>query len=237
MKTQMKPAIQMAASPKRTWRRVGKWTLVSLVSLVVVMSAAFFLLSGTFVGPALAPLRLPVLSAAANAGVASLNGTWKAGSGSIAGFRVQESFLTQSGILVGRSSAVTGSLSIAPHQISSGSFQVDLRKLTVGGKPNTSFFDLLETTTYPNAALTLRTPLDFQSLSGTGQTISATANGVLTLHGISHPVSFTVLARYNGSVLEALGTVPLVTSDWGIKSPFGVHKNATIEFLVVLHHA
>jgi polyisoprenoid-binding protein YceI len=56
----------------------------------------------------------------------------------------------------------------------------------------------------------------------------------LTMHGITHALTLTVIARSNGSVLEATGSAPVLASDWGIKSPFGVHNNAVIEFLVVL---
>lgn len=45
---------------------------------------------------------------------------------------------------------------------------MDLRKLTVGGKPNTSFFNLLDTSTYPDAMLILSQPMVFQSLPSTG---------------------------------------------------------------------
>lgn len=140
----------------------------------------------------------------------------------------------QSGTIVGRTSEVTGSLVIFHQEIASGSFQVDLSKLTIGGKQNASFFQLLDTSTYPMATLTLTQPIVFPSLSTNGQTIESQATVSLAMHGITHAVTLTIMARYNGSVLEATGSVSVRASDWGIKSPFGVHNNAVIEFLVVL---
>jgi hypothetical protein len=216
-------------------RRIVKWTIIGLVTAFVILVAGLFIFSGSIVGPAPAPLHLPQLSPATqSASTASPDGTWRAGDGSVAGFRVQESFLVQSGTIVGRTSAVTGSLVITHNEISSGSFQVDLSKLTIGGKQNASFFQLLETSKYPGATLTLTKPIVFTSMPTNGQTISSQATVSLAMHAITHAVTFTVMARYNGSVLEAVGSAPILASDWRIKSPFGIQNNALIEFLVVL---
>ncbi|HEX8032904.1 MAG TPA: YceI family protein, partial [Ktedonobacterales bacterium] len=164
-------------------------------------------------------------------------GTWIAGDGSVAGFRAKESFLTQSGTIVGRTSAVTGSLVIAENEISSGSFHVDLRtlKVIVQGKRNTTIYQVLDTNQYPEATLTLTQPIAFASAPTNGQTILSHATGALAMHGITHPVTFTILARYSGAALEAAASASVPVSDWGIQSPFGIHNTAVIEFLVVLH--
>lgn len=221
----------------KTVRRIAMWTIIGLVVAFALFLAGLLLFPGAIVGPAPAPLQLPSRSpATTSASTASPDGTWMAGDGSIAGFRVPESFLVQSGIIVGRTSAVTGSLVIAHNEVFSGSFHVDLGKLTVpvGGKPNTSFFQILDTKQYPEATLTLSKPIVFASLPTNGQTIASHATVSLALHGITHPVTFSVMARSNGSVLEALGTASVLVSDWGIQPPFGIHENAVIEFLLVL---
>jgi polyisoprenoid-binding protein YceI len=219
----------------RRVKRIVKWTIIGLATAFVILLAGLFLFSGSIVGPALAPLQLPPLSpATTSASTASLEGTWRAVDGSVAGFRVPEAFLVQSGTIVGRTSAVTGSLSISQNEVSSGSFQVDLNKLTIGGKPNASFFQLLETSKYPDATLMLTQPIVFPSLPANVLTVSLPATASLAMHGIAHTVTFMVKARSNGSVLEATGSAPVLGSEWGIQSPFGVHNNAVIEFLVVL---
>ncbi len=219
----------------RRMKRIIKWTITGLVAVFVIIVAGLFLFSGSIVGPAPAPLHLPPVSpATTSASTTSPDGIWVAGDGSVAGFRVPESFLMQSGTIVGRTSAVTGSLVISHNQIASGAFQVDLSKLTIGGKPNTSFFQLLGTSKYPDATLTLTRPIIFTSLPTNDQTTSSQATVSLTMHGITHAVTFLVMARSNGSVLEAIGSAPVLASDWGMKSPFAVHNNAMIEFLVVL---
>lgn len=219
----------------RRVKRIVKWTIIGLATAFVILLAGLFLFSGSIIGPAPAPLQLPPLSpATTSASTASPDGIWVAGDGSVVGFRVPESFLVQSGTIVGRTSAVTGSLVISHNQIASGSFQVDLSRITIGGKPNTSFFQLLETSKYPDATLTLTQPIVFPSPPTHGQTTSSQATVSLSMHGITHTVTFLVMARSNGSVLEAIGSAPVFASDWRIKSPFAVHNNAVIEFLVAL---
>jgi hypothetical protein len=220
----------------KTMRKIAIWTIIGLGAVVVILIAGLFFFSGSIVGAAPAPLQLLPLSSA-TPGAASPDGTWTAGNGSIAGFRVPESFLVQSGTIVGRTSAVTGSLVIAHNEISSGSFQVDLTRLSVvvEGKQNTSIFQILGTNRYPEATLTLTQPIMFASLPTGGQTISSHAAVAFALHGVTRTVTFTLTGRYNGSVLEALGSAPVLVSTWGIQSPSGIHKNAVVEFLVVLH--
>jgi hypothetical protein len=93
----------------------------------------------------------------------------------------------------------------------------------------TPFFRVNSTT------LTLTRPIVFSSLPTNGQTLSSQATASLAMHNITRAVTLTLMARSNGSVLEAVGSAPVLASEWGIQSPFGVHNNAVIEFLVVLH--
>ena len=223
---------------KMTIRKIVKWASIAIVAVVVIVVAAIFMFPGALAGPTAPPLQLPELSTAAMTESApSPDGTWIAGSGSLAGFRVDESFLVQSGTIVGRTSAVTGSLVVADNAVSSGAFQVDLSKLTLGGKPNASFFKILDTSTTPNATLTLMNPIVFTNIPSNGQTISSSADGTLTMHGFTQPVTFTFTGRYDGSVLEATGSAPVLATDWRIDSPFGIHNNDVIEFLVILQRA
>ena len=219
--------------------KIVRWIIIGIVVILViavgVTAAVLFIFPESITGPTAPPLQLPALdTAATNASTSPPDGTWIAGSGSLAGFRVEESFLVQTGTIVGRTSAVTGSLVISNNAVASGSFQVDLSTLTVGGKENASFFKILDTNTYPKATLTFTDPIIITSIPNSGQTVSSNGTGSLAMHGITHPVTFTFSARYDGIVLEAVGTAPVLASDWKIESPFGIHDNDVIEFLVVL---
>jgi polyisoprenoid-binding protein YceI len=207
-------------------KKIIKWIIIVLVAVVVITVAIIFIFPKSLAGPTAAPLQLPKLSTTTT-NIASPEGTWVVGSGSLTGFRVNESFFTQSSVIVGRTNVITGSIVISNNRISSGSFQTDLSKLTMGGKPYPSLLQILNTNTYPDATFTLTSPIIFTN-------IQSKAMGSLTINGITHPVTFAFTSQYNGSVLEATGSAPILASDWNIKSPYGIHNNDTIEFLVVL---
>ena len=112
---------------KRHWWR---WILASVIVLVVVVVVAVGLFIKLQSTPA--PLRLP--TGAAKAPVGPLDGTWDVATGSVAGFRVQESFVGFSNDVVGRTTAVTGAVTVANSQVTKATFRVDLTTIKVGGK-------------------------------------------------------------------------------------------------------
>ncbi len=78
------------------------WIIIGLLTALIIIGAGLLLFANSIVGPAPAPLQfLPLSPTTQRVSAASLDGTWIAGDGSVAGFRVPESFLLQRGILVG----------------------------------------------------------------------------------------------------------------------------------------
>lgn len=213
-----------------------KVLLVVVVVLVVIVVALPPMFSDYIVGPYVPPLQLPQSDAVLTGGAApALDGTWTVESGSVAGFRVPESFLLQRGTLVGRTNAVTGSFVVSKNTIESGSFQVDLSKvvITIGQETN-NLSRLFDTKQYPTATFTLTDPINMTDTPTKGEAVSSNATGSLTINNVSHPVTFTLTGRYDGSTLQAVGRASFLVSDFGIKSPFGIHDDAEIEFLVIL---
>src|SRR5882672_3238674 len=56
----------------------------------------------------------------------SYDGTWSAGRGSVAGYRVRETLFGASNIAVGRTNTITGSLTVAAGKLTAGNFSVDV---------------------------------------------------------------------------------------------------------------
>jgi polyisoprenoid-binding protein YceI len=218
---------------------VVKVTVIILVILVASVLVLPVMFSEYIVGTPLPPLQLPQPDAAAtNADLPVLDGTWTAGSGSVAGFRVGESFLLQRGTIVGRTSAVTGSLIISNRAITSASFQVDLSKVVITiNKQTNNLSRILDTVNYPYATFTLTNPIDITGALRGEQTISSGAIGSLTMNNITRPITLALAGHYNGSQLSAIGSTSILLSDWGIKSPLGIHKDADIEVLIILQKA
>ena len=197
---------------KRHWLR---WTLAGVLVLVV---AGGFVSVQSLVGPVPPALVLPHMSPTpAGAGSSSIDGTWTVAIGSSAGYRVPEEFLWQHGTLVARTTAVTGKFVIAHAEVSSATLRVDLSKVTAGGKTPSGLAGILDTASHRGAVFTLTKPIVIGSAPAINATFTASATGLLAMHGTTHLVTFAVAARYAGSQLEAAGSIPIVLSDWDIR--------------------
>jgi polyisoprenoid-binding protein YceI len=153
----------------------------------------------------------------------------------MAGYRVPEDFLWQHGILVARTSAVTGTFVIAENEVSSADLRVDLRKVTANGKELPTLAEILGTAKYPEAIFTLTQPIVIGPEPAPNKAFTARATGLLAIHGTTRSLTFAVTARHSGSELQATGSIPVVFSDWNIKPPFAIQKQGDLEFLLVLH--
>jgi polyisoprenoid-binding protein YceI len=219
---------------KRHWWR---WIVAGIAALLVVLvlgAIAFIKLQAV---PA--ALSLPLGAASAPSG--PLGGTWTAGAGSAAGFRVRESAFGVSNAVVGRTSAVTGSVTIAGDTITSATFRIKLDAITVGGKAEPQVGTSLDTRAYPIATISLIRPVTLMSGFASGSTVHVTVTARLTMNGTTRPVAVTLAARRSGPALQAAGTIPVEFSGWGIKEPAGfgflayLADHGTAEFLLVLY--
>jgi polyisoprenoid-binding protein YceI len=52
-----------------------------------------------------------------------------------------------------------------------------------------------------------------------GDTITVQANGELTLHGVTQPITITLESRYDGKNVQVVGHAPVAFSDYGIDVP------------------
>src|SRR6185369_15601101 len=122
-------------------------------------------------------------SGAASSG--SIDGAWSASDQSLLGYRVKEVLVGQSTEGVGRTNAITGSLSIAGSTVEKGDFTVDMTtvKSDSGNRDNQFQGRIMDTSTFPTSTFTLTQPIDLGSVPAEGQTVTASATGDLTLHG------------------------------------------------------
>jgi polyisoprenoid-binding protein YceI len=219
---------------KRHWWR---WVLASVLALVLLLVLAVGLL--VKLQPSSAPLTLPRGAARPPAGAVS--GTWNAAAGSVAGFRVRESALGFGNDVVGRADGVSGSIVVSGGRVTAATFRINLAAVTVNGKAQPQFTRSLDTAGHPVATFTLARPVPLGTGFASGETVTVTGTGRLALRGISHLVTFTLLARRDGPALEAAGSIPVAFSAWGIRGPGGLGflgslaNHGVAEFLIVLH--
>jgi polyisoprenoid-binding protein YceI len=219
-----------------------RWLVAAVVLAVALVVGGPFVYINLIQGDA--PDRLDVATDQAAADTTggsasgSLDGTWTAGSGSQAGYRVKEVLLGQNTEAVGRTTAVTGQLTVSGTQVTSGSFTVDLTKVTSDEQRRDSQFQgrIMDTATYPTATFKLVQPITLGSLPADGVTVTATASGELTVHGTTKPVTVQVTAQRSGDSFKVSGAIPVTFADYTIPNPsFGpvtTEDHGEIEFLL-----
>src|SRR5262249_52991312 len=147
--------------------------------------------------------------------------TWQVASGSQAGYRVKEVLFGQSTTAVGRTSNVTGSITLDGATVPKGSFSVDMTTVQSDKSQRDGQFQdrIMETSTYPTSTFKLTQPIQLGSVPADGQQITAKATGDLTLHGTTKTVTFDVQAKKDGSTIQVVGQIPIVFADYNIPNP------------------
>ena len=174
----------------------------------------------------------PASSTAPTASTASaLSGTWTvdASIGSFAeftnsfvGYRVQE-VLAQIGstTAVGRTPDVTGTLTIDGTSLSAVEIEADLTTLESDSRLRDGQLGRqgLETNQYPTGTFVLTEPISLEAVPADGETISVTATGDMTLHGVTKSVQIPLQAQINNGVITVVGSLEIVFGDFGMEAP------------------
>jgi polyisoprenoid-binding protein YceI len=170
----------------------------------------------------------------------SINGTWTVSSGSQAGYRVHETLAGQSTTAVGRTSAVTGSLTIAHTTVTAASFTVQMGSVTSDRSQRDDQFHgrIMDVAQFPTGRFVLTSPIHLGALPPVGKTVTVTAVGTLTLHGTTRPVRFTMSAKRSAAQIAVTGDITIAYGDYGIPNPslggfVSVGNSGTIEFLLL----
>ena len=232
----------------RSWKF---WLLTGVLVLAVGVVGGPFVYIHFIEKKAPAPLALstasPSASAAESVSTAGLqtgvNGTWTLTSGSTVGYRVQEVLFGQSNTAAGRTSSVTGSITIDGKTVRAATFTVDMTTVTSDEKRRDNQFNgrIMDTSSYPTATFKLSSPIVLSSIPSVGVQASTQATGVLTMHGTSKTVTFTITGRRTAEGIQITGQIPITFADWNIPNPsFGpvsTEDHGILEFHVVFKRA
>ena len=177
----------------------------------------------------------------------AIEGTYKVGAGSAAGYRVRELFV--GGIAkvdaVGRSEGVSGTVVLGRNgpklQLQSVSTTVDMTKLVSDesrrdGRMRTSG---IETEKFPTATFVSTGSVDLDAESESGKPIKTTVAGKLTLHGVTRDVQVAVDAQLRSATLEIVGRLAINMKDYAIEPPevadfVKADDDGSLEFKLVL---
>jgi len=230
----------------KTWQ---KWLTASVAVVAVGAVGGPFVYIHFIEGKAPAPLTIdtsspssdPTSTTATASG--SVDGTWSIASGSQVGYRVAEVLFGQSHTAVGRTSAITGSVTIAGANVPSAGFTVDMTTVASDQNRRDQQFQgrIMETSTFPTATFKLTQPIVLGSLPADGVTSTATAVGDLTLHGTKKRVTVKLTGVRSGGTIQVSGSIPVTFADYNISNPsFGpvtTENHGSLEFLLKLAHA
>jgi len=229
-----------------------KYLLLFPLGLVVLLAGGVLLYTKVIAGDP--PERLgfntptttagaPVTGAASSAPPGPIEGTWAVTAPSQAGYRAEEILFGQTATAVGRTSAVTGAMTIQGTTVDKASFTVDLTKVTSDSDQRDGQFQgrIMKTAQFPTSTFELAAPIELGTLSSDTTERTFPARGRLMLKGMTRDVAFELKARRNGSTIEVKGAIPVTFADYGIDNPSGgpakVGDDGELEVLLVFSKA
>lgn len=164
--------------------------------------------------------------------VAGISGTWvvdtesgefdfESATGSFVGFRVREELVGVGATeAVGRTGAVTGSLTIEGTTLTATTIEADMGSITTNeGRRDGRVREALETRLFPSATFTLTAPAELGPQAEAGERIEVTLQGDLTIHGVTRPVSMPVQAQLVDGTIVAVGSLEVTFADYGVSVP------------------
>ena len=160
------------------------------------------------------------------------------------GYRVDETLAgNRANTAVGRTPDVTGTLTMSGTQITAVQINADLTSLKSDDNRRDGQLQrqALETARFPQATFKLTSPIQLSAAPADGRTITATATGELTLHGVTKTVQVPIEARLSGDVVTVVGSLEIQFADYSVEQPtsfavLSIEDHGTMEFQLHFRH-
>jgi polyisoprenoid-binding protein YceI len=162
---------------------------------------------------------------------ADFTGTW-------AGYRFDEELVGIGGnTAVGRTPEVSGTMTVADGAVTAVDVEVDLTALDSDSDRRDGALRSrgLESDRFPTATFTLTDPVTLPTGLADGERATVTANGELTIHGVTNEAAIELQAQLQGDNAVVVGNAPIALTDYGIDPPTGfsvlsISGDGTFEF-------
>jgi polyisoprenoid-binding protein YceI len=204
--------------------RLTKILIASAVALVLVVVGGGFAVYKLFIESDPEPPAEITKTTTAEGG--TLDGTYQVGPGdtnSFVGYRVTEQLVGGAidQTATGRTSDITGSFTITGTTVQDVTVTADLRTLTSDREQRDNAIKDrgLESNRFPEAKFVLTEPIERPTAPAVGETVTATARGDFTLHGVTKRVEIPLEGRWDGRDVQVVGRLHIVFSDYGITAP------------------
>jgi polyisoprenoid-binding protein YceI len=241
---------------------MSRRVLIPILAVVVLAvlggaGAYAYFFSGLRTSPSALSLSSPSPSATASATQATAaagTGTWQVAAGSLVGYRVKEQFAGQSSThdAVARTSDVSGTVTITK---SGDTYSISAAKITVHLASLASVDSVvgynvrqrdgvvqrtLDVSSFPTAVFEA-SAVELPPATASGQTVTVSLPGKLTVHGVTKDVTATVQLRATASTAALAGSLQTNMTDYGISPPHVpitvVQPAVTIEFSLNLERS
>ena len=200
--------------------------VLAAVAVVLVVGAVAFYLAVLRDDPPDRVALTPESGPADTTGGATPEGSWavRTGDDSFVGYRVRETFagLSVASDAVGRTHDVQGTMTVdSDTSVSAAEVRAGLQSLESDEdrRDNAIRNRGLETNRFPDATFSLTEPVQLPSPPTAGQSVTTTATGDLTLHGVTKQVEIPLDARWDGSTIQVVGTLDITMADYDIDPP------------------
>ena len=143
---------------------------------------------------------------------------------------------------VGSSNEITGSLTIEGTTASVVA-TVEVENIVSNDSIRDGQFRgrIMDVSNFPTANFGTTEPIDFGTLPADGEQVTATANGELTLKGVTQVVTVEITAQASGTGIGVLGNIPITFTDYGIDNPskpgVSLEDEGVVEFVLVVERA
>lgn len=175
-----------------------------------------------------------------SAGV-ELAGDWTTAPSSEAGYRVVEDTAAGERTVTGRTSAVTGIVTLTKDSLARTEVSVDLATIASDQALRDKAFrdSIMKTADHPSAIFTQAKPVALASIPASGTPLSVEVSGTLELRGVSRPVVAKLDGVASSAGVTVVGSIAVQLTDFGIDPPtlgslVTVRGAATIEFKLIL---
>jgi len=186
---------------------------------------------------------MPIAESTAPLDPSDVSGEWIATNESTLGYRVKEVLGGIDTEGVGRTNQVEGRITIDGTVVVDGGFTVEVASIESDSDRRDSQFTgrIMDVATHPTATFVITQPIDFGAIPESGQQVTVSANGELTLRGTTRPVMFDLTAEYTNGRIGVLGSIPVVFADYGIPNPSNpfvtTGDDGLLEFVLVFTRA